>query len=203
MHCNVTIIDQFATFSVYEVSPLHVFLWISPVCTNYFELLMSNNREELVRLLRETPDSPVIPKLVSEVEDNYPADLSCDSDLLYGVWGLRWISSTQPWLRQAPWLENLQILDPVTKRGGNVLRLRGPLGAVGGVFVQVDLNVINSTRVEVCFRRGGWIGPLLSGIGQIKLLRDVRQGFHAWLDMNVFDLHLRICRGNVGQFLLC
>ncbi|QNI49906.1 plastid lipid-associated protein (PAP)/fibrillin family [Synechococcus sp. RS9915] len=159
---------------------------------------MSNNREELVRLLRETPYSPVIPKLVSEVEDNYPADLSCDSDLLYGVWGLRWSSSTQPWLRQAPWLENLQILDSVTKRGGNVLRLRGPLGAVGGVFVQVDLNVINSTRVEVCFRRGGWLGPRLFGIGQIKLLRDVRQSFPAWLDMTVLDAQLRICRGNAG-----
>ena len=47
---------------------------------------MSNNRDELLRLLRETPNSLVIPKLVSEVEDNYPADLSCDSDLLYGVW---------------------------------------------------------------------------------------------------------------------
>ena len=47
---------------------------------------MSNNRDELLRLLRETPNSLVIPKLVSEVEDNYPADLSCDSDFLYGVW---------------------------------------------------------------------------------------------------------------------
>ena len=74
-----------------------------------------------------------------------------------------------------PGWKNLQILDPVTKRGGNILCLRGPLVAVGPVFVQADLDVINSTRVEVCFRRGGWIGPRLSGIGQIKLLRDVRQ----------------------------
>ena len=72
---------------MYDVSPLHVFLWISPVCANNCELLISNNRDELVRLLRETPNSLVIPKLVSEVEDNYPTDLSCDSDLLYGVWG--------------------------------------------------------------------------------------------------------------------
>lgn len=181
---------------MYDVSPLHVFLWISPVCANNCELLISNNRDELVRLLRETPNSLVIPKLVSEVEDNYPADLSCDSDLLYG--GIRWSSSTQPLLRQAPWLENLQILDPVTKRGVNILRLRGPLVAVGSVFVQADLDVINSTRVEVCFRRGGWIGPRHSGIGQIKLLKDVRQSFPAWLDMTVLDSQLRICRGNAG-----
>ncbi len=64
--------------------------------------------------------------------------------------------------------------------------------------MQVDLNVINSTRVEVCFRRGGWLGPRLFGIGQIKLLRDVRQSFPAWLDMTVLDAQLRICRGNAG-----
>ena len=97
-----------------------------------------------------------------------------------------------------PGWKNLQILDPVTKRGGNILCLRGPLVAVGSVFVQADLDVINSTRVEVCFRRGGWIGPRLSGIGQIKLLRDVRKSFPAWLDMTVLDSQLRICHGIAG-----
>ncbi len=169
-----------------------------PLYIHNFELLMSNNRDELVTLLQDAPDSPVIGKLVSEVEKNYPADLNRDSELLHGVWDLRWSSSTQPWLRQAPWLENLQILDPVRKRGGNILRLRSPLGAMGGIFVQADLEVINSSRVEVCFRRGGWVGPRLTGIGQIKLLRDVRQSFPAWLDMTVLDAQLRICRGNAG-----
>ena len=159
---------------------------------------MSNNRDELVKLLQDAPDSPAIGKLVSEVEENHPADLTRDLELLHGVWDLRWSSSTQPWLRQAPWLENLQILDPVRKRGGNILRLRGPLGAMGGIFVQADLDVINASRVEVCFRRGGWVGPRLNVIGQIKLLRDVRQSFPAWLDMTVLDAQLRICRGNAG-----
>ena len=99
---------------MYDVSPLHVFLWISPVCANNCELLISNNRDELVRLLRETPNSLVIPKLVSELEDNYPADLSCDSDLLYG--GIRWSSSTQPLLRQAPWLEKFADIGPCDKK---------------------------------------------------------------------------------------
>ena len=169
-----------------------------PLYIHNFELLMSNNRDELVKLLQDAPNSPVIGKLVSEVEENYPADLNRDSELLHGVWDLRWSSSTQPWLRQAPWLENLQILDPVRKRGGNILRLRGPLGAMGGIFVQADLDVINALRVEVCFRSGGWVGPRLNGIGQIKLLRDVRQSFPAWLDMTVLDAQLRICRGNAG-----
>ena len=77
---------------------------------------MSNNRDELVKLLQDAPDSPAIGKLVSEVEEIHPADLTRDLDLLHGVWDLRWSSSTQPWLRQAPWLENLQILDPVRKK---------------------------------------------------------------------------------------
>ena len=64
--------------------------------------------------------------------------------------------------------------------------------------MQADLDVINSTRVEVCFRRGGWIDPRFPGIGQVSLLRDVRQIFPAWLDMTVLDLKLRICRGNAG-----
>ena len=159
---------------------------------------MSTIREELVNLLQDAPNSPVIGKLVSEVERNYPADLNHDLELLHWVWDLRLSSSTQPWLRQSPWLENLQILDLVRKRGGNILRLRGLLGATGCIIVQSDLDVINWTRVEVCFRRGGWIGPRFPGIGQVSLLRDVRQIFPAWLDMTVLDSQLRICRGNAG-----
>ena len=32
---------------------------------------MSNNRDELVKLLQGAPDSPAIGKLVSEVEENH------------------------------------------------------------------------------------------------------------------------------------
>ena len=68
---------------------------------------MSNNREDLVKILQDDPNSPAIGKLLLEVEENYPADLNRDSDLLQGVWDL-WLSCfTQPRLRQAPWLENL------------------------------------------------------------------------------------------------
>ena len=71
------------------------------------------------------------------------------------------------------------------KRDGNILRLRGTLGAMGGIVVKADLDLINSIRVEVIFRRGCWVGPRLTGIGEIKLLRDVRQSFPAVL-MAVF-----------------
>ena len=40
---------------------------------------MSSIREELVKLLQDDPNSPVIEKLVSEVEENHLADLDRDS----------------------------------------------------------------------------------------------------------------------------
>ena len=161
-------------------------------------VFMSDARNDLVSILQRTPNDPSIAERVSALEQSHPADLSRDSALLEGVWDLRWSSSSQPWLRQAPWLENLQVLDPAQKRGCNLLRLRGPFGAIGAISVQADLEVINEKRVEVKFRKGGWLGPSLPGIGQLKLLREVEQSFPAWLDITYLDQQLRICRGNAG-----
>ena len=162
------------------------------------DVFMSDARNDLVSILQRTPNDPSIAERVSAFEQSHPADLSRDSALLEGVWDLRWSSSSQPWLRQAPWLENLQVLDPAQKRGCNLLRLRGPFGAIGAISVQADLEVINEKRVEVKFRKGGWLGPSLPGIGQLKLLREVEQSFPAWLDITFLDEELRICRGNAG-----
>ena len=162
------------------------------------DVFMLDARKDLVSILQRTPNNPSIAERVSALEQSHPADLSRDSALLEGVWDLRWSSSSQPWLRQAPWLENLQVLDPAQKRGCNLLRLRGPLGAIGAISVQADLEVINEKRVEVKFRKGGWLGPSLPGIGQFKLLREVEQSFPAWLDITFLDEELRICRGNAG-----
>ena len=79
-----------------------------------------------------------------------------------------------------------------------MLRLRGPLGTLGAISVQANLNVISSKRVEVKFCKGGWLGPTLPGLGPIKLLRNVQQSFPAWLDITVLNQQLRICRGNAG-----
>ena len=162
------------------------------------DVFMSDARNDLVSILQRTPNDPSIAERISALEQSTPADLSRDSELLEGVWDLRWSSSSQPWLRQAPWLENLQALDPAQKRGCNLLRLRGPFGAIGAISVQAELEVINEKRVEVKFRKGGWLGPSLPGIGQLKLLREVEQSFPAWLDITVLDEELRICRGNAG-----
>ena len=162
------------------------------------DVFMSDARNDLFSILQRTPNDPSIAERVSAFEQSHPADLSRDSALLEGVWDLRWSSSSQPWLRQAPWLENLQVLDPAQKRGCNLLRLRGPFGAIGAISVQADMEVINEKRVEVKFRKGGWLGPSLPGIGQLKLLREVEQSFPAWLDITFLDEELRICRGNAG-----
>ena len=162
------------------------------------DVFMLDARKDLVSILQRTPNDPSIAERVSALEQSHPADLSRDSAFLEGVWDLRWSSSSQPWLRQAPWLENLQVLDPAQKRGCNLLRLRGPFGAIGAISVQADLEVINEKRVEVKFRKGGWLGPSLPGIGQLKLVREVEQSFPAWLDITFLDEELRICRGNAG-----
>ena len=162
------------------------------------DVFMLDARKDLVSILQRTPNDPSIAERVSALEQSHPADLSRDSAPREGVWDLRWSSSSQPWLRQAPWLENLQVLDPAQKRGCNLLRLRGPFGAIGAISVQADLEVINEKRVEVKFRKGGWLGPSLPGIGQLKLLREVEQSFPAWLDITFLDEELRICRGNAG-----
>jgi hypothetical protein len=144
-----------------------------------------------------------VPPLIERLERNQPADLQRDRDLLAGVWQLRWSSSRLPYLAVAPWLENLQLLDPDRGRGMNLLRLVGALGPLAGIAVQADLTLPASAageraqRVGVCFRRGGWLGPRL-GDRRLQLLREVRQSYPAWLDITVLDADLRICRGNAG-----
>ena len=159
---------------------------------------MPQTRDQLIERLQQQPKATDIPSLVETMEREQAADLDRDGALLTGVWELRWSSSTQPWLKQAPWLDNLQVLDPERGRGCNLLRLRGPLGAMAGISVQADVKPIDKQRVEVSFRRGGWVGPQLPGGQRLQLLREVKQSFPAWLDITVLDQQLRICRGNAG-----
>ncbi|MCS5691198.1 PAP/fibrillin family protein [Cyanobium sp. FGCU-6] len=154
-------------------------------------------RQTLLRYLQEEPSHPDIPALVEQLERVQPADLEVQAGQLRGVWELRWSSATQPWLKQAPWLENLQVLDPERGRGMNLLRLKGPLGAVAAISVIAELVVSGRQRVTVTFRRGGWIGPRLGG-QRLELLASVKQSFPAWLDITVLDDELRLCRGNAG-----
>ena len=78
---------------------------------------MGTSRNELIELLSNQPNDPSLSQRIVELEAEQPADLNRDADALEGVWELRWSSSNQPWLKQSPWLNNLQILDPVNGRG--------------------------------------------------------------------------------------
>ena len=157
----------------------------------------SPGREELIALLRTAPRSPRIQPLVEQLEQAQPADLTADSSQLRGVWELCWSSSSQPWLKQGPVLENLQVLDPAANRGMNLLRLKGPLGQVAAISVVARLEQAGPQRVNVRFERGGWIGPRL-GPYRLELLAAVGQSFPAWLDITYLDQELRLCRGNAG-----
>lgn len=167
-------------------------------------------RLELLQLLQQEPRGSAnrhgdrIRALIDALEQAQPADLSRPEALqqLEGVWELRWSSSSQPYLAVAPWLENLQCLAPSQGRGMNLLRLGGPLAAVAGIAVEASIAVVQaeqspSQRVEVRFRRGGWLGPAL-GSSRLQWLRSVNQSFPAWLDITVLDANLRVCRGNAG-----
>ena len=170
---------------------------------------VEQQRQALLALLRQEPrgaakrDSPQVQQLVVALERAMPADLTAPKALeqLEGVWELRWSSSSQPYLAVAPWMENLQLLAPSQSRGMNLLRLTGPLAPLASIAVEAELSVDPSTqvrqRVQVRFRRGGWLGPSL-GAGRLQLLRSVQQSFPAWLDITVLDDELRVCRGNAG-----
>ena len=151
----------------------------------------------MIELLREQPNSKQISELVTQLEGEQPADLTQQLKQLTGTWELRWSSSSQPWLKQSPGLLNLQILDPEHGRGRNILQLGGPLGQLAGIQVDAEISVVSQQRVNVSFKRGGWVGPSIAG-RKLQLLRTIEQSFPAWLDITVVDDALRICRGNAG-----
>ena len=154
--------------------------------------------ESLIHLLKNQPRNTGIAELIHDIEKPSTIEL-CDSiDLLTGVWELRWSSASQPWLKQADWLQNLQVLDPANGRGMNLLKLAGPLGAAAAVTVEAELTLEGANRVGVRFKRGGWRGPSLPGGRRLELFKTVNQSFPAWLDITVLTNDLRICRGNAG-----
>ncbi|MAN18537.1 plastid lipid-associated protein (PAP)/fibrillin family [Synechococcus sp. A18-25c] len=153
---------------------------------------------ELIGLLKHQPKNSRISGLISALEAESTVDLATSADSLEGVWELRWSSATQPWLQQAPWLENLQVLDPATQRGMNLLRLSGPLAGMAAISVEAQLSLELPNRVGVCFCRGGWRGPKIAGLQRLELMKQLNQSFPAWLDITVLTTNLRVCRGNVG-----
>lgn len=157
-----------------------------------------NDREQLIHLLESDTNNELIPDLIARLEQSVIVDLQSDSQYLKGVWELRWSSSSQPWLKQAPWLKNLQVLDPQKNKGVNLLGLSGMIGSVAVVAVEADLSINGINQIGVRFKKGGWIGPLMWNSWRPKLLKNINQSYPAWLDITYIDNDLRICRGNAG-----
>ena len=154
--------------------------------------------DDLIALLKDQPKQQGIRELVFATEAQSTVDLAKNADLLRGFWELRWSSAKQPWLQQASWLENLQVLDPAEQRGMNLLRLVGPLGATASITVEAKLSLELPNRVGVTFCRGGWRGPKIVGLKRLELMKQLNQSFPAWLDITALTKQLRICRGNAG-----
>ncbi len=155
-------------------------------------------KQQLIDRLRSKPNDASIFSLIQTIENQSVVDLERDLSLLKGVWELRWSSSTQPWLKQAGWLENLQILDPEKQKGMNLLRAKGVFGSLAIIAIEADLTINQSNQVGVNFKKGGWLGPSLNGGNRLKLLAKINQAFPAWLDITFIDHDLRLCRGNAG-----
>lgn len=155
-------------------------------------------KQHLIELLRSKPKDSSILSLIQTTESHSIINLERDLSLLNGVWELRWSSSNQPWLKQAGWLENLQILDSEKMKAINLLRARGVFGSLAVVAVEADVTINGSNQIGIKFKQGGWLGPSLNGGWRPKLLKKINQGFPAWLDITVIDNNLRICRGNAG-----
>ena len=113
---------------------------------------MGHHLDQLVALLRQKPSNLGLQGLIQRVEQEQPADLTTSAGSLRGVWEVHWSSAQQTWLKPSARLENLQILDPEQGRDYNVLRVGGPLSALGSIRVQTEMKVASSKRVMVRFR---------------------------------------------------
>ena len=85
------------------------------------------SENDLLNLLLKSPNSKNIQTIAEELEIDHNFSFSKDRNDLQGVWELRWSSSNSPFLKYSPFIDNLQILDPLNLTGLNLLKPRGCL----------------------------------------------------------------------------
>ena len=71
------------------------------------------SEDDLLNLLLKSPNSESIQTIAEKLEIDHNFSLSKDRNDLQGVWELRWSSSNSPFLKYSPFIDNLQILDPL------------------------------------------------------------------------------------------
>ena len=77
------------------------------------------SEDDLLNLLLKSPNSEKIQAKVEQLEIDNNFSFSKDRNDLQGVWELRWSSSNSPFLKYSPFIDNLQILDPLNLNGLN------------------------------------------------------------------------------------
>ena len=68
---------------------------------------------DLLNLLLKSPNSGKIQAIAEQLEIDHNFSFGNNRNALNGVWELRWSSSNSPFLKYSPFIDNLQILDPL------------------------------------------------------------------------------------------
>jgi len=101
---------------------------------------------DLLNLLLKSPFSESIRTIAEQLEIDHNFSFSKDRNDLQGVWELRWSSSNSPFLKYSPFIDNLQILDPINLNGLNLLKPRG-IKSIIGTGVLIRLFYINEKKL--------------------------------------------------------
>ena len=152
--------------------------------------------DELINLVHKSPNSVRIKAIAEKLEIDHNFSFSEDKNDLQGVWELRWSSSNSPFLKYSPFIDNLQILDPLNLNGLNLLKPRG-IKSIIGTGILIRLNYISEKKIGVKFTHAGVIGPKF-GRKKIKAMKEINNEQLGWLEITYLSNRLRICRGDKG-----
>ena len=158
------------------------------------------SEDDLMKLLLKSPYSRRIKAIAERLEIDHNFSYSKDRKNLQGVWELRWSSSNSPFLKYSPFIDNLQILDPFTFNGLNLLKPRG-IKSIIGTGIVIRLYYINEKKIGVKFTHAGVIGPKF-GIKNIKVMKEINYEQLGWLKITYLSNRLRICRGDKGTLFV-
>ena len=155
---------------------------------------------DLLNLLLKSPNSESIRTIAEQLEIDHNFSFTKDRNDLQGVWELRWSSSNSPFLKYSPFIDNLQILDPLNLNGLNLLKPRG-IKSIIGTGILIRLNYINEKKIGVKFTHAGVIGPKF-GKKKIKAMKEINDEQLGWLEITYLSNKLRICRGDKGTLFV-
>ena len=82
------------------------------------------SEDNLLNLLLKSPNLESIKTMAEKLEIGHKFSFSKDRNDLQGVWELRWSSSNSPFLKYSPFIDNLQILDPINLNAVSYTHLR-------------------------------------------------------------------------------